>query len=61
MASKYKCEHSISLPDALILSLAKYLDCSALFSRREREILDNILKKGFDVEILFLEDYIREK
>ena len=61
IASKYKCMHSVSLPDALVLSLAEYLGCSALFSRREKEIITEIKKNRLNVKVLFLEDYVKEK
>lgn len=56
-AAHYKCERNISLADSLILALAKKLGCKALFSHREKELVNEIKKKKFDVEIIFLEDY----
>jgi len=57
LAAQYKCERNISLADSLILALAKKLGCKALFSHREKELINEIKKKKFDVEIIFLEDY----
>ncbi len=57
-AAKYKCERSISLADCFILALAKKLGCKALFARREQELVKEMEKEEFDVEILFLEDLI---
>jgi len=58
LAAKYKCERSISLADCFTLALAKKLGCKALFARREQELIREVEKKKFDVEILFLEDLI---
>ena len=54
LAAKYKCERSISLADCFVLALAKRLGCKALFTRREQELVKEMNKKKFDVEILFL-------
>jgi len=58
IAAKYKCERSISLADCFTLALAKKLNCNALFAKKEQELLKEINKKPFDVEILFLEDFV---
>ena len=50
-ASDYKCKRNLSL------ALAKKLTVPVLFARREKELLDEISSKPFDVEILFLEDF----
>lgn len=55
-AARYKCKRSISLPDALALGLAKYLEVPVLFSRREKEIVDTMNMHPFDVDLKFLED-----
>ncbi|MCD6514026.1 MAG: PIN domain-containing protein [Candidatus Odinarchaeota archaeon] len=57
LAAKYKCDRSISLADSLVLALAKKLNCKALFSHKEKELAEEMQKKKFDVEILFLEDH----
>jgi len=56
-ASRYKCERAVSLADCFCLALAHRSSCSALFARREKELVEEIQRKPFDVEILFLEDY----
>lgn len=56
-ASKYKCERAISLADCFCLALAHKSFCSALFARREKDLVKEIQRKPFDTEILFLEDY----
>jgi predicted nucleic acid-binding protein len=57
-ASKYKCERAISLADCFCLALAKRYTYTATFARRERDLIAEIQKEQFDVEISFLEDYI---
>jgi len=54
IASKYKRYRAISLPDALVLSLANRVNVPALFARREKEIISEMKKKPFNVQILFL-------
>jgi predicted nucleic acid-binding protein len=56
-ASRYKCERAISLADCFCLALAHKSSCSALFPRREKDLVKEMQRKPFDVEILFLEDY----
>jgi hypothetical protein len=56
-ASKYKCQRAISLADCFCLALAHKLSCSALFARREEDLVKEMQRQTFDVEILFLEDY----
>ena len=58
IASKYKRYRAISLPDALVLSLANRVNVPALFARREKEIISEMKKKPFNVQILFLEDFV---
>ncbi|MGQ4833842.1 MAG: PIN domain-containing protein [Candidatus Asgardarchaeia archaeon] len=59
LAAKYKCARKISLAVSLVLALAKKLNCKALFSHREKELIEELQKKKFDIEIVFLEDYIK--
>jgi len=56
-ASKYKCERAISLADCFCLALAHKYSYSAVFARKEKDLVMEMQKKPFDVEILFLEDY----
>jgi len=56
-ASKYKCERAISLADCFCLALARRYFYSAVFVRREKDLVTEIQKKPFDVAILFLEDH----
>lgn len=57
-AAAYKCERAVSLADCYVIALAKLRGSTAVFARREREIVAEISRKKFDVPILFLEDLI---
>jgi len=57
-AADYKCERAISLPDCFTLSLGKEGSLPVLFAGRERELAAEMERRPFDLEILFLEDYI---
>lgn len=59
LASKYKCERSLSIVDCFALALGKELELPVLFSKREKELEKEIKIKPFDVRIFFLEDWIR--
>jgi predicted nucleic acid-binding protein len=54
-ASKTKCKRVISLPDCFTLSLAQKISGSALFARKEQDLANEIRRKPFGVNILFLE------
>lgn len=56
-ASRYKCERAISLADCFCLALARKSFCRALFAKEEKDLVREMQRKPFDVEILFLEDY----
>jgi predicted nucleic acid-binding protein len=56
LASEYKCKRSISLADCYSISLAKAISAPVLFAAKEEELLREMDRKPFDVEILFLED-----
>jgi predicted nucleic acid-binding protein len=55
-ASLLKCERHIALPDCFTLALANKLGISALFASREVEILREMDKSPFKVEVEFLEE-----
>lgn len=55
-ASKTKCERAISLPDCFTLSLAQKISGSALFARKEKDLVGEMRRKSFGVNILFLEE-----
>ena len=56
LAAKYKCKRSVSLADCFGLALAKSMELPILFARSESEILKEMKKDSFDVEIRFLEN-----
>jgi predicted nucleic acid-binding protein len=56
-AARLKCERVLSLADCFCLALAKRFACKALFARKERELVEEMKKKPFDVEVVFLEDF----
>jgi len=56
-ASKYKCERALSLADCFTLALAYKDYCSALFARREDELIQEIKRSPLETDVLFLEDY----
>ncbi len=53
-AGKYKCERAISLADCYVLAAAKLRHATALFARPESDLLEEMEKHTFDVEIAFL-------
>ena len=57
-AAAYKCERALSLADCYVIALAKLRNSTAVFARREREMVTEIARKRFDVPILFLEDLV---
>ena len=59
-AAELKCKMAIALPDCFTLSLAGVLSIPALFARRERELIEELNKVSLDIEVLFLEDFVRE-
>lgn len=56
-AADIKCERALSLPDCFTLSLARRLSVPCLFAGRERELLAEMERRAFDVDIAYLEDY----
>ncbi len=57
-ASEYKCKRRFSLVDCFTLALAKKMGVPALFAKREEELMKEMSSEPFDVEILFLEDFV---
>ncbi|MEM3684043.1 MAG: PIN domain-containing protein [Conexivisphaerales archaeon] len=56
-AAEYKCKRSLSLLNCFSLALAKRKGTPVVFARREKELEDEMSKKPFDVDILFLEEF----
>ena len=57
-AALLKCKHGIAAGDCFTLAVAKRIEGPALFARREEELVKAIERGGFEVEVLFLEDYV---
>ncbi|MDG7027655.1 MAG: PIN domain-containing protein [Nitrososphaerota archaeon] len=55
-AAEYKCKRSLSLADCFSLALAKRAGVPVLFARKERELVKEMSREPFDVEVLFLEE-----
>lgn len=56
-ASELKCQRAISLADCFCLALAQKTSSKAVFASREKDLVNEMKKKPFDVETFFLEDY----
>ncbi|HIH88644.1 TPA: type II toxin-antitoxin system VapC family toxin [Candidatus Bathyarchaeota archaeon] len=55
-ASMYKCHRSLALPDCFTLALSKSWGLPALFGNLERELITEMNREPFDVEIVFFSD-----
>lgn len=55
IAGEYKCKRALALSDCFTIATAKIMNIPALF-KKEQELLDEIKKENFDVEVLFIED-----
>jgi len=53
---KFKCERAISLADCSCIATAKLAGAKAVFARKEKELVKEMERKPFDVEIAFLEE-----
>ncbi len=60
-AGAYKCARSVSLADCYVLAVAKVFNATAVFAKRENDLSREASKKLFDVEVIFLEDLIKER
>jgi len=61
VAGRIKCDRTISLADSYVIAAAQMESATAVFSRRERELQNEISKKPFDIDILFLEDLMPKR
>jgi predicted nucleic acid-binding protein len=59
-AGAYKCARSVSLADCYVLAVAKVFNAAAVFAKREDDLDREADKKPFDVEMVFLEDLVKE-
>ena len=57
-SAKYKCVRKISLADCFAIALAKEVGVPILFSAKEHDLIAEMSKEPFDVDILFLEDLV---
>jgi len=55
-AASLKCMRMISLPDCFTLALADRMRVTALFASREAEMVREMDKAPFSVELIFLEE-----
>ncbi len=55
-AGNIKCGRAISLADCSCLALAEIIGGKAVFASREKELVKEMEKKPFNVEIVFLEE-----
>lgn len=55
-AARYKCARKVSLADCYVLALAKDIQGTALFARKESDIAEESQRSAFDVPLLFVED-----
>lgn len=53
-AGRLKCERAISIGDCSCIATAKITRSRAIFAQKEKEIVNTIKRKPFNVEILFL-------
>ena len=56
--SVLKCFNPIALPDCATIALAIKNKIPALFAKKESELIAQLNKKKFEIEIYFLEDLI---
>lgn len=60
IAAQIKCKRALSLPDCYALATAKATASNALFAFREKELEREMKKQPFEVEVVFLEDFLKE-
>lgn len=53
-AASLKCERKIALPDCFTLALASKMGIRALFATKEVEIIKEMEKNAFEVDLVFL-------
>lgn len=61
LAAGHKCQRSISLADCYVLALAEANHGSAVFARRENDIVEEMKRKPFQVDIVFLDNLARSE
>lgn len=53
---KIKCERAISIADCSCIATGKLTNAKAVFATKEDEVIKEIERKPFDIEIIFLEE-----
>jgi len=53
---KIKCERAISMADCSCIATGRLANAKAVFARKEEELIREMERKPFDVEIVFLEE-----
>lgn len=56
LATQIKCERALALPDCYVIATAQVTSSKALFALRENELVKEIERSRFPVEIVFLEE-----
>ncbi|MDK2383538.1 MAG: PIN domain-containing protein [Candidatus Korarchaeota archaeon] len=56
VAGELKYDRAISLADCYVIALARTMDAAAVFAKREKELVREMERVPFDVNLLFLED-----
>ncbi len=57
-AARLKCERSISLADCFTIALGEEMRVPALFAKSERELIEEVKRKPFEIAILFLDEIL---
>lgn len=57
-AGRLKCERAISIGDCSSIATAMVSGSQVVFAQREKEIVDEMNKKPFNINILFLVDLL---
>ena len=60
IAARIKCERALALGDCYTLATAKATSSKALFAFREEELQREMKRRPFDVQLIFLEDMMKE-
>jgi len=60
IAARIKCERALALGDCYTLATAKATSSKALFAFREEELQREMKRRSFDVQLIFLEDMMKE-
>jgi predicted nucleic acid-binding protein len=59
-AGRIKCERAISVADCSCIATAKLTNSQAVFAQREKELKEEIGRKVFDTNLVFLSDLTSE-